>query len=270
MIVVIFVPIVTFFTFPVCPRIVRHMNEVSNASRGMDMTESFEEMKARYLKQMQEMHKTVPEQTAVSESRPVQVSAQPPIQHEQQPSAALEVTATDRQPPKAAAEEPSSAVMSDEQSRQTVQTGPTPDREPGDTGQGYMIIWAATADEALPVPNAEVVITRVIDGKRTLQAVGTTDQSGRTQPFALPAPSASMSQSPNNPTPFARYDVSVRADGFAHAMYTNIPVFDGIQSVQRADLVPASSSSDVVIDEQNNALSELSPQDTFGKEGDVG
>lgn len=270
MIAVFFVSIVTFFTFPVCPGIVRHMNNLSNASRGMDMTESFEEMKARFLKQMQEMHQTVPQPAEVTKSRPAQVSAQIEPQQEQQPAAAPKVTVTERQS-EISAEEPASVIISDSQNRETVPDSLTPDREPGDTGQGYMTIWAATADEALPVPGAEVVITRMIDGKRTLQAVGITDQSGRTPPFALPAPSASMSQSPDNPTPFARYDVSVRADGFAHARYTNIPVFDGIQSVQRADLVPISENrDDVVIDEQSNVLSQLSPRDAFGEEGDVG
>ncbi len=261
MIVVVFVTIVIFFTFPVCPCIVRHIHEVSNASRGMDMTESFEEMKARFLRQMQQMHKDAPEQTAIPKAETVQVSAQPPAERE--------AAEADLQPSNAK-KEPSSAVMSDVQNPQPIQPKPSPDREPEDTGLGYITIWAVTADEALPVPNAEIVITRVIDGKRTLQAAGITDQSGRTQPFALPTPSASMSQSPNNPAPFARYDLSVRADGFAHVMYTNIPVFDGIQSVQRANLVPASSSGDVVINEQSTSPGELLPQDALGEEGGVG
>ncbi len=270
MIIAIFVSLVTFFTFSVFLSIVRHMNEVSNASRGMDMTESFEEMKARFLKQMQEMHQTAPQPASLSESRPAEGTVQPEPKPDQQPAETPEVTVTKRQPV-FSAEEPVSAVKPDDQNLETVPDGVSPDREPGDTGQGYMTIWAATADEALPVPGAEVVITRMISGKRTLQAAGTTDQSGRTSPFALPAPSASMSQSPDNPTPFARYDVSVRADGFTHARYTNIPVFDGIQSVQRADLVPVSENrDDMVVDEQSSALSQLSPRDAFGEEGDVG
>ena len=134
-----------------------------------------------------------------------------------------------------------------------------------------MTVWVVTADEALPVAGAEVVISRMIDGDQMLQGIGTTDISGRTRTFALPTPTAAMSQSPDNPTPFARYDVSVHADGFAHAQYTNIPVFDGIQSVQRVDLVPFTSDrQDVVVDEQSNTLSELSPEDATVEEGDVG
>lgn len=253
------------------------------------MTESFEEMKARYLKQMEEMREKV-DRPSSTVAEPVQnvAVASPVVRQEEPPSNPSSPFPTDGQQQMAdtpmqempvqpqtdsetapaMGEEPMSEQPSTEQPQPS---GQRSDREPGDTGEGYMTVWVVTADEALPVAGAEVVISRMIDGDQMLQGIGTTDISGRTRTFALPTPTAAMSQSPDNPTPFARYDVSVHADGFAHAQYTNIPVFDGIQSVQRVDLVPFTSDrQDVVVDEQSNTLSELSPEDATVEEGDVG
>ena len=44
--------------------------------------------------------------------------------------------------------------------------------------------------------------------------------------------------SPDNKTPYARYIVTVSAEGYIPAEYRNVPVFDGIQSVQQADIQP--------------------------------
>ena len=53
-------------------------------------------------------------------------------------------------------EEPVSEQPSTEQPQPS---GQRSDREPGDTGEGYMTVWVVTADEALPVAGAEVVIS---------------------------------------------------------------------------------------------------------------
>ena len=251
---------------------------ISNASRGMDMTESFEEMKARYLKQMQQMREKADGQAT---DRQVNSQENHPADY-QSVSADQPAQSTAAAPPADIPSLPSAA----EKQQQTENTEAVPvavpvmeevsagqwQGEPEDTGEGFITVWVVTAGEALPVEGATVVISRIVDGEQMLQGIGTTDISGRTRSFALPAPSATMSQSPDNPTPFARYNISVSADGFAHARYTNVPVFDGIQSVQRVDLVPVTGdgNEDTTIDEQSSALSQLLPQQPDEEEGGVG
>ncbi len=233
------------------------------------MTESFEEMKARYLKQMQQMReKTNVQMTDCPANSQTNQSTDYLTASADQPIQQTTDTLTAGIPPQPVpAEKQQEAVAAMEDMSSAQWKG-----EPEDTGEGFIIVWVVTADEALPIAGATVVISRIVNGEQILQGIGQTDISGRTRSFALPAPSASMSQSPENPTPFARYDISVTAEGFAHARYTNVPVFDGIQSVQRVDLVPVTGdgNEDTTIDEQSSALSQLSPQQPGEEEGGVG
>lgn len=113
-----------------------------------------------------------------------------------------------------------------------------PDHPENESGEGRLLVKVVTARGALPVPRARVVISREIDGKRVLQGYDETDESGQTRVFTLPAPAASLSMSPDNQTPYARYIVTVSAEGYIPAEYRGVPVFDGIQSVQQADIQP--------------------------------
>lgn len=109
---------------------------------------------------------------------------------------------------------------------------------PKENGEGRLLVKVVTARGALPVPRARVVVSREIDGQRLLQGYDETNESGLSRVFTLPAPEAGLSMSPDNKTPYARYIVTVSADGYIPAEYRGVPVFDGIQSVQQADIQP--------------------------------
>ena len=115
-------------------------------------------------------------------------------------------------------------------------------------------VWAVTARGAMPVPDAEVILSRIVGGENTLQGLGLTDSSGRTRTFALPAPSAGRSQSLSASAPCAAYDLLVRAEGFSAARYLGIPVFDGIASVQKAVLVPDADGETAVQESGKEAV----------------
>jgi len=114
------------------------------------------------------------------------------------------------------------------------------DFEERNTGRGTMAFRIYTAREALPVVGAEVVISKIIGGKPYVFETITTDLSGQTAPFTLPAPEKSLSlDSGNKIQPFSLYDATISKKGYAVVKITGIPVFDGVNSVQRTAMVPA-------------------------------
>lgn len=114
------------------------------------------------------------------------------------------------------------------------------DFEERNTGRGTIAFRIYTAREALPVVGADVVISKIIGGKPYVFETATTDLSGQTAPFALPAPEKSLSlDSGNKIQPFSLYDAVISKKGYVVVKITGIPVFDGVNSVQRTAMIPA-------------------------------
>lgn len=109
----------------------------------------------------------------------------------------------------------------------------------GYTGTGYLVIRATTASEALPLEGATVTVYGTEDDFSSIIARLQTGNDGLTPKIALLAPPRSLSQVPENGTSsYATYNVSVYKDGFSPLSLRRVPVFDGITSVQPADLIP--------------------------------
>ncbi len=210
------------------------------------MEESFEEMKLRYLREMEQLRN---QGTEVSNTFLPEVKKEKSVKPEKSAEPDIKKEA---------------AAVLPETTNSGAVTVPQKNEE--DTGTGYLIVWTVTAEGAMPVPNADVVLTRMINGQNTLQGFARTDISGRSRVFELPAPPSGQSQTPEDQTPFAQYDLMVRADGFARAEYKDLPVFDGIQSVQQAVLVP-DSEGEVVVQEREPFWDEPKIEDAYGKEG---
>lgn len=106
-------------------------------------------------------------------------------------------------------------------------------------GEGYIIVNVRAGDQADPIENAVVHISSINDGNRFFNVTGVTDESGTTQKFAVPTPSLSYSQTPDSKVrPYALYDISVTARGFFNARSVDVPVFEGITSVQNFSMIP--------------------------------
>ena len=125
--------------------------------------------------------------------------------------------------------------------------------------QGFLRFRTYTARNALPVPNARVTVTKVIGGERHTFYDMTTDESGQTKEVSLPAPPGSLSQTPNSGVqPYSLYDADITAEGFAPVSIRNLPIFEGILSVQRAALIPSSErSGSQIISEKEPDLTEV-------------
>jgi hypothetical protein len=109
-------------------------------------------------------------------------------------------------------------------------------------GLGYMIVRVTTARGAIPLEGALVTVSNYApefeSGRGDAIAVYKTNNSGITEKFALPAPPRSLSMSPGNGRSYETYNVSVAKDGYYQQYFINAPVFEGITSIQNADMIP--------------------------------
>lgn len=106
-------------------------------------------------------------------------------------------------------------------------------------GRGTIVFRVYTAREALPIKGARCALSKRIAGSKYEITEMLTDESGQTPPQTLPAPSKELSQHvENNIQPFALYDATVKMDGYANVILKDIPIFDGVQSIQRVAMVP--------------------------------
>ena len=133
---------------------------------------------------------------------------------------------------------------------------------------GFLTVDVKTANGALPVENAQVTIyNSARDTEKDPSSLSsdviynlTTDRSGKTQKVALKTKSAELSQSPDEKIPFMSYNISVNADGFYDNSYLNVPIFQGITSIQEVLLIPLSefaSPTDPIPNSQRQYLESI-------------
>lgn len=104
---------------------------------------------------------------------------------------------------------------------------------------GFIIVNVRAGDQADPIENAVVHISSIKDESRYYDETGITDNSGTTRRFEVPAPSVSLSQAPDSKIrPYALYDISVTAKGYFNARSVDVPVFEGVTSVQTFSMIP--------------------------------
>ena len=102
--------------------------------------------------------------------------------------------------------------------------------------EGYLKFQVTSG--IIPIVGAEIVVSRNIGSNVYIGKTLTTDIDGKTESVALPTPEKALSMAPGNMLPYASYDVRVSKDGYLDSVFYDIPVFDGITSVQSVDLKP--------------------------------
>ena len=107
-----------------------------------------------------------------------------------------------------------------------------------DSDVGYLTAVVTTLRALYPLPNAEVTVFTGDYENMNVLAKGLTDQSGRTQSFSLPSIKAGLSQSAGEmEKPYSSYNMVVKAEGFVDNIHLNIPVFSGVNSLQRSNMM---------------------------------
>lgn len=115
-------------------------------------------------------------------------------------------------------------------------------QQPNLNSIGYLKVITTSANETLPISEASVIISKTENGKENLLYSLFTNANGETPIIALPTPSAEMSQSPENIgngiKPYANYNISTYLDGYYQVKNLNVPIFAGITSIQRVNMIP--------------------------------
>ena len=123
---------------------------------------------------------------------------------------------------------------------------PVPENTAPDTyGEGGLIVRVTTLKGLYPVEGAAVTVYTDDGTERTEYASMTTDESGKTETIQLAAPNKLLSESAGaSAQPYSRYNISVLANGYIENIHMNVPVFDGVVSVQTADLLSVAAAGD--------------------------
>ncbi|MBO5364685.1 MAG: hypothetical protein J6A56_04405 [Clostridia bacterium] len=120
------------------------------------------------------------------------------------------------------------------------------------TGSGTLVVQVTLARGAVPVEGAKVIVSLA---DRVLANLST-DKSGQTEAISLPAPESSLSQTPGGAIrPYSVYHIRISYPGYYVEEAINVPIFDGINSIQPVALVPLpegiSPDTEILVDESN-------------------
>ena len=113
---------------------------------------------------------------------------------------------------------------------------------------GFLTVIVRTANGALPIENAQVTIYDYGNGDSVVSNsdiiyVLSTDNSGRTQKVVLNTKSKDVSLAPKNQVPFKGYNINVTKEGYYDSSYVNVPIYQGVTSLQFVNLIPLSEYS---------------------------
>ena len=122
----------------------------------------------------------------------------------------------------------------------------------GDNGK--LIVNVTTLRQLYPVVGAKVTIFTDDLENMNIIDTSTTDQSGRSKVFMLPAPNRNLSLEVGADEPvYSSYGVLVEADGYANEVNLNLPIFRGVTSLQNVDLTLLSAQNGKTININDQA-----------------
>ena len=128
------------------------------------------------------------------------------------------------------------------------------------TSEGYIIVNVVAANEALPIENARVSIKGNDDQNKDDEFLLFTNESGLTELIALRTPEKALSLTPGNAAGYSSYNLSVSKDGYYTREFVHIPIFSGVTSLQRINLI-AKTPFDSEDFDPNDDVTESAPFD---------
>lgn len=114
-------------------------------------------------------------------------------------------------------------------------------------GRGYITVSVRTAGGAIPVEGASITIKSSNGAESNIIAVMLTDSGGVSDIVALPAPPKENSLSPGQGPVCSYYTIDTDRSGYYSVVNSNVPIFDGITSVQQVLLVPVAGGNGVPV-----------------------
>ncbi len=122
---------------------------------------------------------------------------------------------------------------------------PTPPPTPPTTFTPPLTVRVTSANGAIPIPDALVVVTREENGEMVVEASRITNNSGLAEPVILPAVDPVLTLQPGNTIPRIVYEVTVAAPDHYRTRISGIPLYAGIPTELPVSLVPLPEFSDV-------------------------
>ncbi len=105
-------------------------------------------------------------------------------------------------------------------------------------GTGTLKVQVYTGRRSIPLAGAAVYVTKDFNGKSRVFFSGVTDGDGIVSGIELHAPSHLESQQPDEEPPYATYDIYVNAAGYRPEAFKDVPIFEGVQSIQPVSMTP--------------------------------
>lgn len=106
--------------------------------------------------------------------------------------------------------------------------------------EGSIVVVATSANSALPINNATVLITeQQPNGEEHLLYTLTTDRNGETKAVLLNTYPASLANDPNFfGKPYKTYNIKTSKDGYYTILAENVPIFADMNSLQPVNMIP--------------------------------
>ena len=105
-----------------------------------------------------------------------------------------------------------------------------------DAQAGVLKVTATTGRGLVPIKDARVYVTKMLDGDRVIFFKGLTDESGAIEDIVLPAPSRAISFDKDGGTPYSSYDIKIEHPLYETMYVYNVPIFEGIKSIQNVSM----------------------------------
>lgn len=122
-----------------------------------------------------------------------------------------------------------------------------PSEPPASEPQNFtapLTVRVTAANEAIPVADALVTVTRQENGETITEATRLTNQSGLTEPIILSAVDPSLTLQPGTVIPPIVHEVTVSAPQYYRMRISDIPLYGGIPTELPVALIPLPEFSD--------------------------
>jgi hypothetical protein len=107
------------------------------------------------------------------------------------------------------------------------------------------VVNVSIANEARPIEGALVRIRGADEDNKEIVHTLVTDSDGTTEKIKLPAKNRAFSLSPGSvETPYSRYDIEIKREGFYTKSIRGASVFSGVESIQIISMIPASDNKE--------------------------
>lgn len=121
--------------------------------------------------------------------------------------------------------------------------------------RGKIKVQTFMGRKTFPVPNVEIIISKVFDSGKYDIYNTITDESGQTREFEVPATPKIETENPDTEVNFVTYRVEAKHPDFVTVIYESIPVFEGRTSIQNVNMIMRSVSPNpgkpIVFDEED-------------------